>query len=608
MYTTEITIPYNLASDFIGIIILDILHDSKGRKLNYSTLSNITNILVESIFLHNDSLDQGYLKIIIFKHALQYFCKLWKDNLEKALGITSIPDFNNTNIDYWELLYDNILTPMKNDTLLPVDQMSVESFNYFYQYMLLNGSTKLVLESPNSPNFFNSACTIINFLKNTNNKSKIVLDMKASAGLIRTVCDPIGFITGLPTFCDPGYMMPGMNAIRKHSSIDFTEFEYTVNIEYLPTKFVKLFKVEYSKGTISHVQQNSSQRNPTFCNGLELSNSSGSLKDPAFINILGHLYQGTLPSSNQMVEAMDHYLKRQDNVDNLTLQEISQMIDNNIYGSVNDNISRKKKSLLDYYNEQTKKNYKMCNLSYKNVPLINITVYLSNLLDEYKKNHTISKLLFVNCQINTLIDLYSTPNNKYKWLQEKLYNQWLPRHSGKLLTISKQLLKEYYNSQKSKLNDFLPTITDYCDDICAQITNHLQSDLPLDLHLKMDNNIEKILLTIVNPKLKLYTQNKKILAISSLMSYCAEKFSFPITFRDNMDNSQYISTILGKFSGDFGQIMWAMENKHFFASEDNNTSAMALFLQRIPNCKNFSSIHGLGDGSAVHIVSKNFKE
>lgn len=78
------------------------------------------------------------------------------------------------------------------------------------------------------------------------------------------------------------------------------------------------------------------------------------------------------------------------------------------------------------------------------------------------------------------------------------------------------------------------------------------------------------------------------------------------------DHNTYdaLRSVIGKFSGDFGQIMWCICYGHIFASEDNNTSAMALMLHRLPkqyiNTNGSSSvwgnIHGLGDGSCVDVT------
>ena len=77
-----------------------------------------------------------------------------------------------------------------------------------------------------------------------------------------------------------------------------------------------------------------------------------------------------------------------------------------------------------------------------------------------------------------------------------------------------------------------------------------------------------------------------------------------------------LTYVLGKFSGDFGQIVWTMRYGHIFASEDNNTSAMACLLHRVlkkfiefePNSQDklkWISLHGLGDGSRVDATIGN---
>ena len=72
-----------------------------------------------------------------------------------------------------------------------------------------------------------------------------------------------------------------------------------------------------------------------------------------------------------------------------------------------------------------------------------------------------------------------------------------------------------------------------------------------------------------------------------------------------------LRSVLGKFSGDFGQIIWCLSTGNIFATEDNNTSAIACILHRIdkryivsdfPITNKWVNIHGHGDGGQVDVI------
>ena len=91
-----------------------------------------------------------------------------------------------------------------------------------------------------------------------------------------------------------------------------------------------------------------------------------------------------------------------------------------------------------------------------------------------------------------------------------------------------------------------------------------------------------------------------------------EKFNMiPVQTITVDTESNPIKNVLGKFSGDFGQIVWCMRYSHIFATEDNNTSAMACILHKVPkkyiqtdnsSLVQWVSLHGMGDGSSVEAI------
>ena len=92
-----------------------------------------------------------------------------------------------------------------------------------------------------------------------------------------------------------------------------------------------------------------------------------------------------------------------------------------------------------------------------------------------------------------------------------------------------------------------------------------------------------------------------------------KQYDLILSFVDITNNAR--TAILSKFTGDFGQLMWSIKNGHAFATEDNNTSAMALIMHQLPKTcfsgisnQNWTNIHGLGDGSAVEICFSKYKK
>src|ERR1700719_2781164 len=106
--TFIITIPPEFLSNFLGTLVLDILHDSKGKGyLNNHYLYEITKLLTKSCEAHlpegGEEINQEPLDTIIFASVYLHFYKMWKDN-PSALGpVDRNPDFsipfNNTK--YW---------------------------------------------------------------------------------------------------------------------------------------------------------------------------------------------------------------------------------------------------------------------------------------------------------------------------------------------------------------------------------------------------------------------------------------------------------------------------------------------------------------------------
>lgn len=316
----EIIIPKELLSDFLGTFALDILHDSKKKgDLNNHKLYQLTDLLAYSIFLHNPvmKLSVNDLEMFVFKSILKYFVEVWKDNLS-ALGIMSPPDFTRTDDIYWKNMKTCINLPTESNNTasntfenyqnrfiqLGNGDTLVERHNYLLQKNKVftnaaNSQKNNYYNTFKSPSFidtnmyFNNIQGIITEIKQRlPETSKISLDMKTSAGLLRNITDPIGYITSIATYMDPGYNITGMNSIRRYSTIDFdkisTKFSYIIKIIVGETPVV-LFKVSY----------NSFKEN--FSDKIERKNFS--------INILNETFQKYTSHSYEMAKLFTGYLK-----------------------------------------------------------------------------------------------------------------------------------------------------------------------------------------------------------------------------------------------------------------------------------------------------------
>ena len=137
-----IFIPTTLTSDFLGTFAIDILHDTKKQ---YSIFSNkklafLTDIIADIILAHNSHKKPLKLEIqqFVFYSVLQYFIKLWQDNLTNSLNIIDESLFYNSN---YQELRDIVTIPLKyswsGEYWIPVNKTNtgglIEYNNYIYQ-------------------------------------------------------------------------------------------------------------------------------------------------------------------------------------------------------------------------------------------------------------------------------------------------------------------------------------------------------------------------------------------------------------------------------------------------------------------------------------------
>lgn len=669
-----ITIPNHLCEDFLGIFVLDVLHDSvKYGVLDGNRLSQLTDLITESFFYHNeinDNEEMVYLRNYIFISVLKYFSKLWENNMSEALGITQ-SDIENIGI---QSLRDMTKIPVRRVADRPdhgvfIDPKggytSVELQNYNLQKEITNKSTNVDYQtfySPSQPHFIKQAETIgLNILKKTNYNSKAVLDMKASAGLIRSISDQIGYITGLPTFADPGYNMPGMSEIREYSEKAFIidspnnvykhtpNFKFQIQLDLGAEQPIVFFNTNYFYG----------------------SSKNGINRENMIICIMNELFHGSLPRSSVMAEAVGDYLNpelaeiNENNSITDTIQDILlnfNSIIQDFYNKCNDLTEIKINSELiewcgDCYFKQPYIQATMKNMIYfpsiliddlDLFPNIMISEILPDIMTKFLEIEDLDLLAFSYHQLNLLKQYIGHDNisgMRYKFkLDNMLQNQLMPKRRKLIVQINKAMREKrkndtnVYCEHANWIHDYIRKIVYMCKSNLEYILidydeNNFNDILDLlnkvpefnpppdlkqllsinsrfyhpDLHYNTNQSQDGLLIyTLLESLLPTPLYPTPLLKLPFLKTKIST-FSIP-SFNQVSVNA--LTKLLGKFSGDFGQLMWAINKGHLFTTEDNNASAMALFFHRIPiHCiqnldrqyRIWGNIHGLGNGGSVDI-------
>nr|QBK87253.1 MAG: hypothetical protein LCMAC201_01550 [Marseillevirus LCMAC201] len=708
-----LTIPDYLCKDFLGILALDTLHDAKGHGyLVGNKLSQLTDLLAKAILLNNHNLDQytGVIQNYIFEKVLTYFLELWSNNIG-ALGLDTIPNGD------WESLRDVVCLPLRNvadradeDAFITLgkNKYGIEAQNYHDQRQKLypQCAETMSFVSPKGvqkpADYFRQASGIVDIIRaRTAGQARVVLDMKASAGLIRTLTDPLGYTTGLPTYADPGYNMPGMSAIRQHAQISFIdednqnnyytgshEFRYHVQLEtpMCSTPLV-LLDVTYFYGVAK--------------DGLDRSNM--------IISMLGNSFNNTLPRSMMMASALGQYLKPTPQQITVTARDTLSIIERiiwNYYNNTCEEISalrdlqqistqlHKGESFelqsLSHFIKQTPFNphqtqdlYEWCSsentifrssyivATFRNLYLFDVSSYLpvrqlDCLLPEEMIINTLPKLMFEYLsngknfillsfcyhQLKLIEQFIGKPNSGLVYhqdLAEQLTKTWIPKRKGKLLIQISKHVQEWRKNQALTIT-IQKEILIYIKNLLSVCNQQLGILVDLDTREPDDPRIEILLkaLPLFQPSAvledalsehlhfydpEMYYRTAKIrrtgLLLGSLLNMILWKKPLvtldldlqailvitlhpsAAEYRNDHYTDDALRSVFGKFSGDFGQIMWSICYGHLFASEDNNTSAMALMLHRIPKQYintyehqhgGWGNIHGLGDGSCVDVT------
>jgi len=672
-----IYIPKELTSDFLGTLVLDILHDAKGRGiLQGRYLYELTDLIGSAFTITNEGVNQeendedfiesdndNLLNNWVFIEVFKYLYHFWYNNptaLGEIQGSLSDPlEFSKITTEQINYYRSRVKLPMRSvngkttdDAFISLGQnrKGVEFQNYEDQKLKVNSSSNANIAEFSSPNYSAElANKFINLIKSKcgNPFAKVSLDMKSSAGLMRTITDPIGYISSLPTFADPGYYMAGMSAIRNNSKMSFgntrTNFSYQIFLQ-TPRGYLLFLEPNYYWGN---------------CVPSSEGTSSSPNRENLMVTIFGeHIHKG-LQKGSQMADALGKYFTQSTNTTTYSSKEILLELEKDYYNLAEPNsqdevltliescyrllnnktgiepiltsifkkmkIKGTVKELLMWtrgielniaYLLATLKNIRyFCGIGEANwqnelwcIPPEHLIPQLAELLGLHPDN--IPLLAFCWHQINLIEEYLSQPLNAiminyFLQLKELLNSQWLPHRKGKLMGI-KKITKDLFNNYKKILNES-PEVKDSL--ICLVESGTLCDTTTLP------NNILQILeynLMFNYPKVKFGNEQetRRETITLSLLNFTNHAGIFPN--KTNVSTSvqskhETLIEVLGKFTGDFGQIVWCMHNGMIFATEDSNTSAMACILHRVTdknivNSQKWVSLHGHGDGSKVEAV------
>jgi hypothetical protein len=622
---TEIIITINseLTSDFLGSMVIDILHDAKGRGiLKGRKLHEITDIIAESISVSKshemtDSSESisvsNNTKNWVFTQVFKYIYNLWIDNIS-CLGTFQAPDFHdsNFNISYYR---KHVLLPIKKSAetsdafaSLGPNRKGVECESFLLHKSKLDSSKVYTFKSP-SGNFYNESMLFVDAIKKSRGNTLISLDMKSAAGLIRSTTDPIGYISGIATYADPGYNMAGMSAIRKFSKIDFIQknhnsFSYRINLEIDKT-IVKFFEAEYYWSP------------------------SKDIREHLLIKISDHFFHRSLPKSKDMADALEKYLNCEKNITIWNSKEKMDDIYKTLYANkISEDeyaiIYTKLHKGLDYKSELATicssfdiiKLQSWCKNSVLNVAYIvsslklfdyyNINssyIFPEDVIDKLfpvlLENPSTTMLFYIDHHLNLIIQYITHPEDIFGDITYQNYlKEKLDKRIGKfkLLNLRERLIKNVYDSYKeilvkNTIENVLKNIIEnkeykINETVKEILKQHVALFEPAFLKMKFDADLEKMSLLELCLRLNIFPE----------YDFTVEESALP----DALKN------VLGKFSGDFGQIVWCMATGNIFASEDNNSSAIACILHRVSpeniiglHENGWANIHGMGDGGEV---------
>jgi hypothetical protein len=600
-FTIDITIPKDLVSDYLGSMILDIMHDAKGREtIKGVKLHVLTDLLAESFTTDR--------RQFVFMKSYNYLKMLWASNM-KAFGGGNDYDWNSKDYNY---LREHVFLPISdsdNFVYLGTGKKSPESENYFYQKSKCKKIIKF--QSPNSiENFYERSKAFVDQITTT--PRLVSLDMKSAAGLIRSTTDPIGYVSSIATYSDPGYNMAGMSAIRNMSTVDFKEknnntFSYRINLE-TENETLPFFTTEYFWGETDKKD----------------------MREYILIKILDGYFYRSLPKAREMSETLNHYI---------TETPIMTIVDSyeklgEIYRTLLINAKKTREEYAAIYsglhkgqnivqhlekisrNFDIKKLTQWCRIN-RNNPLF--IAYIVSSLKLYEAFNLNTKYIFpedviehMNPEKNLaycmhhLELIYQFINQPREVFQNDRYQVILENALDskkigrtKIVNIMKNLIKNKYTEYEHVLKKRQKNI----NNILINLIENFDTDINIDYQLRavLVENID-FFVPGVEP-----TDNNIKLSLLDLADRFGMAPDYEVQVAES-PNFNALKHVLGKYSGDFGQTLWCMATGNIFATEDNNSSAIACIMHQIPkeyikgDYEDWVSIHGYGDGSCVEAI------
>lgn len=613
----EIQIPKENFREFIGTCVLDTLHDAKEIYVNDILLKELTNIVSYQFKCANTknttSNDKEYekFKIYIFKTVFDYFYNvIWKEQPERLVRTTTkIPDFENNEYEYWVRWMYRVYIPLRttfdhqgkrmNTYLLDVNKITPVNSNWKYIYNHYFNKDKyhcfqspdLSIQNPEQyhtklNSYYQSIQNKLDTVNTTKGYNHVNLDMKGSAGLIRVLTEPYGYVNNITLYMDCGYQMIGMSKIRFNSNhhTENLKFKIIVETDFNDEKFVFL---DVSYETMDDI------RNVIIhnTNALQYENKLPSAKNMSYTFSLyvSNRLENPPPKQIKVVELFEKFHEHcKKDLDFTTISDY-QNVDElflNIYNQI-DNSSIKKYEIKKIYIYLNK--------------LKNEYSYFDKLLSEFKVgDKNFYKFLIKQVNTNDKKSIQYFKQNDYthllldimKFKQEIVSEPFFHYYKKQWkVYFRKYTFPDEFKMNLCNITGFSPDTLKNIDYVCLYINLFLKNTVfknRLDISqfntsISMDEIIDIHPLPVYNTR----------------HSYLSKSSPHHLLFKSCHKQ------ILGKLLGDFGQIVWCMKYNKIFATEDTNTACMAKILQHISykQYKNnkFLIIYGKGDGGSVYI-------
>ena len=590
-------------SYFLGTIALDILHDCRECYISKGKMKDITDLMAYSFIKMNpiSNKEYNYLQTWVFKEVCKHLFEnvFTRNEMYKKDYIDFEHDVNDT--DYWSVLFDEVELPIRSkcnedktkletkvvDVMYNGQRISAVNKNWYKCIEFLKREKKYnrmdIFKSPHPdihcPKEFSAYLQYFHSLiqsQHQNEYNITCMDQKGAAGLIRIITEPFGYQTTLPTLSDCGYNMIGMSGLRNNSIKNLQDFSYTVTID-TPIGELKLFDVKYKmNNNIPNIDIN----NMSYIKRLPSSKDLGKYLS----NYLDYKYHGIC--KNVQVEELIHRLM---NGVSKTIEESSFVTKDYSYLEEMTMVEWLLTLHFDVDHDEPKNIY---------------TTYYEYLYLKQKGIEVDYELKKHKMGRKTLLRILKDSVKVMEKQYSLVYEEWVMFNSTKILyileTIGSTLLKHSsYSSFMSQWNhllmnifpDFLSIFTDDMFPYIDFSKIHRYSAWIKFIHVLQFTKKHFISSIYVQLDDYICTRNRHL-----------RKNTFTFEF---FEKAYYY--IIGKFHGDFGQIMISANNELLYATEDTNTACMSLIIGN-HTTSNWMTIYGKGDGSMVYVYSHTKNE